>query len=231
MIVQDGQDHEAQEVSGLARAEQIVREEWKAWCDTPGIEASGLVTAILVGIKAAQLNASTALSASREPSVMTDHMRDAVQAAPDIEDLADIIRDKVYADENDKVGGVYDAAQKVIEYIDGLANQASIERRERIQRALDEGRALDPVHRSSADSEVLAKMPLQYEDGPDYCTVRDAQGRDFALTVQPDLMKAMEKALSDENARFRGPTEPLQCLRCGTVDAFGPVSKKDATNG
>lgn len=47
-----------------------------------------------------------------------------------------------------------------------------------------------------------SKLPLQYEDGPDYCTVRDAQGRDFALTMQPDLMKAMEKALSDETADF-----------------------------
>lgn len=65
-----------------------------------------------------------------------------------------------------------------------------------------------------------SKLPLQYEDGPDYCTVRDAQGRDFALTVQPDLMKAMEKAL----AASTGPTEPLQCLRCGTVDAFGAVN-------
>lgn len=47
-----------------------------------------------------------------------------------------------------------------------------------------------------------SKLPLQYEDGPDYCTVRDAQGRDFALTMQPDLMRAMEKALSDEIASF-----------------------------
>lgn len=46
------------------------------------------------------------------------------------------------------------------------------------------------------------KLPLQYEDGPDFCTVRDAQGRDFALTMQPDLMRAMEKALSDEAAGF-----------------------------
>lgn len=40
-----------------------------------------------------------------------------------------------------------------------------------------------------------SKLPLQYEDGPDYCTVRDAQGRDFALTVQPELMKAMESVM------------------------------------
>lgn len=43
---------------------------------------------------------------------------------------------------------------------------------------------------------VRPELPLQYEDGPDYCTVRDALGRDFALTMQPDLMKAMEAALS-----------------------------------
>lgn len=52
-----------------------------------------------------------------------------------------------------------------------------------------------------------SKLPLQYEDGPDYCTVRDAQGRDFALTMQPDLMKAMEKAFSDDIASFMRPTD------------------------
>ena len=55
-----------------------------------------------------------------------------------------------------------------------------------------------------------SKLPLQYEDGPDFCTVRDAQGRDFALTMQPDLMKAMEKALSDDIASLmRGPDARL----------------------
>lgn len=47
-----------------------------------------------------------------------------------------------------------------------------------------------------------SRLPLQYEDGPDYCTVKDAQGRDFALTMQPDLMRAMEKALSTEITGF-----------------------------
>ncbi len=28
-----------------------------------------------------------------------------------------------------------------------------------------------------------------------------------------------------DGAPAQGPTEPLQCLRCGTVDAFGPASK------
>ncbi len=46
------------------------------------------------------------------------------------------------------------------------------------------------------DDEMTKALPLQYEDGPDYCTVRDAQGKDFALTVQPALMKAMEAALA-----------------------------------
>jgi hypothetical protein len=45
-------------------------------------------------------------------------------------------------------------------------------------------------------TEGKSKLPLQYEDGPDYCTVKDAQGRDFALTMQPDLMRSMEKALA-----------------------------------
>ena len=42
------------------------------------------------------------------------------QPAMGLDNVADIIRDKVYADENDKVGGVYDAAQRVIEYITAL---------------------------------------------------------------------------------------------------------------
>lgn len=32
---------------------------------------------------------------------------------------------------------------------------------------------------------------------------------------------------ADPPQTARGPSEPLQCLRCGTIDAFGPVSKKD----
>lgn len=42
------------------------------------------------------------------------------------------------------------------------------------------------------------KLPLRYEDGPDYCTVTDAQGNPFCLTVQPELLKAMEEALSQQ---------------------------------
>ena len=44
-----------------------------------------------------------------------------------LDNVADIIRDKVYADENDKVGGVYDAAKKVIEYITTIAAQPPVE--------------------------------------------------------------------------------------------------------
>jgi hypothetical protein len=39
-----------------------------------------------------------------------------------------------------------------------------------------------------------------------------------------------EGSIGEWNTRA-GPTEPLQCLRCGTVDAFGPSSKKGASNG
>ena len=42
-----------------------------------------------------------------------------------------------------------------------------------------------------------------------------------AGTKQPD----------DLAQAVRSPSEPLRCLRCGTIDAFGPVSKKDTTNG
>lgn len=44
---------------------------------------------------------------------------------------------------------------------------------------------------------LLGNLPLQYIDGPDFCTVKDATGGDFALTVQPELMQMMERALLD----------------------------------
>jgi hypothetical protein len=44
--------------------------------------------------------------------------------------------------------------------------------------------------------ELVGNLPLQYFDGPDYCTVKDATGGNFALTVQPELMKLMEDALA-----------------------------------
>jgi hypothetical protein len=50
-----------------------------------------------------------------------------------------------------------------------------------------------------------SRLPLQYEDGPDYCTVKDAQGRDFALTMQPELMRAMERALREDISRLSQP--------------------------
>lgn len=39
-------------------------------------------------------------------------------------------------------------------------------------------------------------LPLKYEDGEDFCTVTDAKGASFALTLWPDRMKQMEAALS-----------------------------------
>lgn len=43
--------------------------------------------------------------------------------------------------------------------------------------------------------EMLKLFPFQYQDGPDYCEVKDANGASFALTMRPDVMKAMEFAL------------------------------------
>jgi hypothetical protein len=59
-------------------------------------------------------------------------LRQQVSAAPqaaraDIEDIADIIRDKAYADENDKIGGVHDAAQKIVEYLTTLPARCQAE--------------------------------------------------------------------------------------------------------
>lgn len=66
-----------------------------------------------------------------------------------------------------------------------------------------------------------SRLPLQYEDGPDFCTVRDAQGRDFALTVQPDLMKAMEKALSEEIADFMRDSRVSMTELCDVIYEAG----------
>jgi hypothetical protein len=64
-------------------------------------------------------------------------------------------------------------------------------------------------HSHSYPDSGESQLPLQYEDGPDYCTVRDAQGRDFALTMWPDLMKAMERALTEDVAELsKPPAEP-----------------------
>lgn len=75
--------------------------------------------------------------------------------------------------------------------------------------------------------EMTKALPLQYEDGPDYCTVRDAQGRDFALTTQPALMKAMEAALAAQPAAPVG--EPVAWQACDTryavIDGIVTVQK------
>ncbi len=65
--------------------------------------------------------------------------------------------------------------------------------------------------------EMTKALPLQYVDGPDYCTVRDAQGKDFALTMQPALMKAMEAALSAQPAAPVGELRDGPCFYCGEM--------------
>lgn len=55
------------------------------------------------------------------------------------------------------------------------------------------------------------KLPLHYEDGPDYCTVTDGQHQPFCLTVQPELLKVMEVAYAQR--------DPLR--RCGYCNSWG----------
>lgn len=62
-----------------------------------------------------------------------------------------------------------------------------------------EGDAVERVaasSRSFTDDELRGNTPLQYFDGPDYCTVKDSTGGDFCLTVQPELLQRMEQAFS-----------------------------------
>lgn len=78
-----------------------------------------------------------------------------------------------------------------------------------------------PEVSAATGDEPDSRLPLQYEDGPDYCTVKDAQGRDFALTMQPELMRAMERALREDISRLSQPPvtptepQPSSCLNCG----------------
>lgn len=51
--------------------------------------------------------------------------------------------------------------------------------------------------------------------------------RSNAFEAECDRLRGL---IRDDAQAVRGPSEPLQCLRCGTIDAFGPVSK-DTTNG
>lgn len=62
------------------------------------------------------------------------------------------------------------------------------------------------------EAELLGNLPLRYNDGPDYCTVTDATGGAFALTVQPELMRLMERAALA--AHTEGSTPPFRCAFC-----------------
>jgi hypothetical protein len=79
---------------------------------------------------------------------------------------------------------------------EGLAwAQQGVERYSKLIAEMEGEIHAPPFHAETMVGMAESKFPLHYEDGPDYCTVRDAQGRDFALTMQPDLMKQMERAL------------------------------------
>ncbi|MFA5951536.1 MAG: hypothetical protein WC807_14750 [Hyphomicrobium sp.] len=67
----------------------------------------------------------------------------------------------------------------------------------------------------------MERFPLQYIDGPDYCTVKDATGAYFALTVQPNVMKLMEKAfveLASALSLQKSAPERARSLPSGEID-------------
>ena len=75
--------------------------------------------------------------------------------------------------------------------------------------------------------ELKGNLPLQYADGPDYCTVTDATGGAFALTVQPELMQAMEAALAAAPA----VADPLSDLVSGFAKALLSKLRLASANG
>jgi hypothetical protein len=60
----------------------------------------------------------------------------------------------------------------------------------------------------NCDRKMLARLPLEYIEGQDFCTVRDATGADFALTIRPQLMQLMERALIAEFDAFMKAPPP-----------------------
>jgi len=75
------------------------------------------------------------------------------------------------------------------------------------------GLEIDSVARlfETADDSVMVKVPLG------------------ALRQLARCYPELNRIINDpafEQPVTSGPNEPLQCLRCGTVDAFGPISKE-----
>lgn len=79
--------------------------------------------------------------------------------------------------------------------------------------------------------ELMGNLPLQYFDGPDYCTVKDATGGDFALTVQPELLKEMEAALTasapGEPLAWYSPTDSAQPFELHSLASSRPDAGGD----
>lgn len=158
--------------------------------------------------------AALRFAATRNPKMTKDEFRSelaSLLATMPYSVLLDVARDIHYMNAGDNAGmrdmtNAYGMAETLNGAPHGAGFACGLSGGYCIPRA---GCGFETVARSSAESGD-SKLPLQYEDGPDFCTVRDAQGRDFALTMQPDLMKAMEKALSDEAASFMRPPAELQ---------------------
>jgi hypothetical protein len=101
-----------------------------------------------------------------------------------------------------------------------------------------------PPERRSLDREaeaVMSKRPVAFRVprlvgdmvSHYFVTTSEDEARAMADTNQVEyegLYLVGDRHTFDVAQAVRGPSEPLQCLRCGTIDAFGPVSK-DTTNG
>ena len=105
-----------------------------------------------------------------------------------LDDVADIIRDKVYSDENDKVGGVYDAAQKVIEYVTALAANEPQAAPDSLREALD-------------NSQSLLVMMLELGEEYQAATIgRDPAGITEAVWNAEGLTKLLTEQITDNRA-------------------------------
>jgi hypothetical protein len=100
---------------------------------------------------------------------------------------------------------------------------------------LDGALAMTKTDGAVSAGELLGNLPPQYVDGPDYCTVTDATGEAFARTVQPELMKLMEKAARRSPVPATENMQDAPCCRYQRVADLqrrhsGMATQKYSTN-
>jgi len=82
---------------------------------------------------------------------------------------------------------------------------------------------------NSGTAELLGNLPLRYIDGPDYCTVKDATDGDFALTIQPDLLRLMEQA-AIEFASLKARIADLESNEKAYEEIIGPMTYREVSD-